>query len=172
MTKGKHKNRGGSFVPWKTVVVSTIRQPKAQNYDIDIAADLRLPADSILDEHMTLRILREKVRETFEANIPPACSEGPAESMRNKAVEQNRDVLPPGAGEVLITLFAPKNRIDALLGDLAESFAEDVEVKGEQRAKLLYWAGVVRSIGPLFWTKIKRAGWLAAVFEIGRRWIG
>lgn len=169
MTKGKFEATGGSFVVWKTAVVGTIRQPKAQNYDIDIVADLRrLPEHSLSDE--SLRAIHETIREI--ANIPPTCSEGPAENIRNNDVEQERNVLPPGSGEVLITLFAPKNRIDALLGDLAECFAEDVEVRGEQRAKLLYWARVTRSIGPLLWTKIKRAGWLAIVFEIGRRWIG
>lgn len=84
----------------------------------------------------------------------------------------DKPILIPSAGEALIVLFAPKNRVDAIVGDLSERFAEDLEAKGERRAKLLFWARVTRSIGPLLLAKIKRAGWLAVVLEIGRRWIG
>src|SRR5947208_2865191 len=44
---------------------------------------------------------------------------------------------PPALGEALLVLFCPKNRVDAVLGDLEERFHE--HIKGQRRAKLLYW---------------------------------
>jgi hypothetical protein len=58
------------------------------------------------------------------------------------------------------------------MGDLAETFKENVKDKGERRAKLLYWAAVLRSIGPLLWVKVRKAGLFALLIEIGRRWSG
>jgi hypothetical protein len=45
------------------------------------------------------------------------------------------------------------------------------ETRGNRRAKLLYWAAVLRSIGPLLWVKLRRAGLIALLIDIGRRWI-
>ncbi|MFH0302837.1 permease prefix domain 2-containing transporter [Bradyrhizobium sp. 31Argb] len=78
---------------------------------------------------------------------------------------------PPGFGEALVVLFAPKDRIDAVLGDLSEHFVEEVAEKGLGRAKLLFWVRVARSIGPLFWMKVRNLGLVAALFEFGRRFI-
>jgi hypothetical protein len=80
--------------------------------------------------------------------------------------------IPPGLGEALIVLFAPKNRVDAVVGDLTERFAEESAAKGQGRAKLLFWARVSRSIGPLLWIKIRNAGLFAFILELGRRLIG
>jgi hypothetical protein len=79
---------------------------------------------------------------------------------------------PPALGEVLLVLFCPKKRARHLAGDLEEIFHQDIKSKGQWRAKLLYWAAVLRSIGPLLWVKLRRAGFIALVLEIGRRWSG
>jgi hypothetical protein len=80
--------------------------------------------------------------------------------------------MPPAIGEALIVLFCPNNRVDAVMGDLAERFSEEAEAKGEKRAKLLFWARAVRSVGPLPWVKVRNGGLWAMLFEIGRRLIG
>lgn len=69
-------------------------------------------------------------------------------------------------------LFCPQKRARHLAGDLEEIFHEDIKIKGKSRAKLLYWAAVLRSIGPLLWVKVRRAGLVALLLEIGRRWSG
>jgi hypothetical protein len=80
--------------------------------------------------------------------------------------------LPPAMGEALLVLFCPKNRARYVMGCLEENFHEDIRTKGNRRAKLLYWAAVLRSIGPLLWVKLRRAGLIALLLEIGRRWCG
>jgi hypothetical protein len=85
---------------------------------------------------------------------------------------EDAHVNPPGLGEALLIIFAPTRRADAMLGDLAERFNDDVEKKGLKRARLLYWARVLRSIGPMIWAKVRKAGIFVAMYEIGRRWMG
>jgi hypothetical protein len=84
-------------------------------------------------------------------------------------LKETASTTPPAVGEALLLLFCAKKRCEAVLGDLAEAFAEEVASKGERHAKVLFWARVIRSIGPLLWMTIRRAGILAALFEIGRR---
>jgi hypothetical protein len=91
---------------------------------------------------------------------------------KEKIGAKNSPQLPPAIGEALVVLFCSRNRVDAVMGDLEERFNEEVAAKGERRARLLYWARVLRSIGPLLLVKIRHAGILAAIFEIGRRWSG
>jgi hypothetical protein len=79
---------------------------------------------------------------------------------------------PPALGEALLILFCPKNRARHVMGCLEENFHGDIKAKGKSRAKLLYWAAVLESIGPLLWVKLRRAGFIALVLEIGRRWSG
>jgi hypothetical protein len=79
---------------------------------------------------------------------------------------------PPTLGEALLVLFCPKNRTRHMIGDLEELFHEDLKTKDRKRAKLLYWSAVLRSIGPLLWMKVRKAGFIALVLEIGRRWSG
>src|SRR5882757_2902937 len=68
---------------------------------------------------------------------------------------------PPALGEALLVLFCPKNRARHVMGDLGELFQEDINTKGPRRAKLLYWSAVLRSIGPLLWVKVRKAGFIA-----------
>jgi hypothetical protein len=79
---------------------------------------------------------------------------------------------PPGFGDFLIVMFAPKRRVDFILGDLTERFADEVGAIGRRRAQLRFWGRVLRSIWPLLWVKIRKGGFLAILFEIGRRWTG
>ena len=79
---------------------------------------------------------------------------------------------PPFLGEWLLVLFCPGKRATHVRGDLRENFNEDIKINGKRRAKLLYWAAVLRSIGPLLWVKLRRAGLTALLLEIGRRWSG
>jgi hypothetical protein len=58
------------------------------------------------------------------------------------------------------------------MGCLEELFHEDIKTKGKRRAELLYWAAVLRSIGPLLLVKVREAGFIALLLEIGRRWSG
>jgi len=91
-----------------------------------------------------------------------------------RAVGLSTDQLPhpPALGEVLLLLFCPKNRTRYVMGCLEENFHEDIKSKGIRRAKLLYWTAVLRSIGPLLWVKVRRAGLIALLLELGRRWSG
>jgi hypothetical protein len=79
---------------------------------------------------------------------------------------------PSVLAEALVVLFGPKRRVDAILGDLTERFNEDCAAKGVRHAQLLSWTRVLRSIGPLLWARIRNAGVIAVVFEIGHRWMG
>ena len=92
--------------------------------------------------------------------------------VKEPTAEENAARLPPALGEVLLLLFCPKNRARHVKGDLEEIFHEDIKTKGKRRAKLLYWAAVLRSIGPLLWVRLRRAGLIALLLEIGRRWSG
>ena len=97
---------------------------------------------------------------------------GLALKMKEPAAEENAALLPPPIGEALVVLFCPKNRARYVMGCLEENFHEDIRTKGKSRAKLLYWAAVLHSIGPLLWVKLRRAGLVALLLEIGRRWSG
>jgi hypothetical protein len=74
---------------------------------------------------------------------------------------------PPGLAEWLVALIVP--RADAMLGDLEERFQRNVVSRGLQRARALYWAEALRSIGPVLWMRAKQFGVLALIAEIWRR---
>ncbi len=82
-----------------------------------------------------------------------------------------RPSIPPAFAQFLIIIVSPSKRASAILGDLQEEFDRDLSM-GVERARLLYWARCLRSLGPLLVTKIKRAGIIAAVIELGRRILG
>jgi hypothetical protein len=100
----------------------------------------------------------------------------PGPSMNTEATTSSTD-LPPqpigvALGEMLLVLFCPRNRARHVTGDLEEIFHNDVKRKGQRRANLLYWSAILRSVGPLLWVKLRKAGFIALVLEIGRRWSG
>jgi hypothetical protein len=92
--------------------------------------------------------------------------------VKEPTADENAARLTPALGEALLVLFCPKNRARHMMGDLEEIFHEDIKTKGKRRAKLLYWAAVLRSIGPLLRVRVRKAGLIALLFEIGRRWSG
>jgi hypothetical protein len=66
---------------------------------------------------------------------------------------------PPPWAEFLLELFAAKKTRDALLGDYNEEFHKNcMEPGGVARARRIYWAGVLRSLTPLIWSKVRHAG--------------
>jgi hypothetical protein len=88
---------------------------------------------------------------------------------RPRASTGSAAVDPPGLAEWLLALVVPRRRADALLGDLEERFHRNVDSRGLRRARMLYWAEALRSIGPILWMKAKQLGFLALVAEIWRR---
>jgi hypothetical protein len=89
---------------------------------------------------------------------------------RRSSAEQSPK--PPVLGEALLVLFCPRRRVKHVRGDLEEIFNEDVKTRSVRRAKLLYLCGVLHSIGPLLWLKLRKAGLIALLIEVGRRWGG
>lgn len=102
---------------------------------------------------------------------PRLRSTRPARARRVTSVAEQLP-QPPVLGEALLALFCPKNRARHVMGCLEEIFHEDIKTKGKRRAKLLYWAAVLHSIGPLLCVKVRKAGLIALLLEIGRRWSG
>jgi hypothetical protein len=80
--------------------------------------------------------------------------------------------LPPVLGEALILMLCKKTRAEAVLGDLQERFEGDVASVGRHRAQCRYWFRTLRSVGPLLMAKLRNWGAIAALVELGRRFIG
>jgi hypothetical protein len=113
-------------------------------------------------EQLDRELGRERLREAFHRFLRTLVFKSSAEQLPQ----------PPFLGEWLLVLFCPGKRATHVRGDLRENFNEDIKINGKRRAKLLYWAAVLRSIGPLLWIKLRRAGLIALLLEIGRRWSG
>jgi hypothetical protein len=85
--------------------------------------------------------------------------------------KQERE-LPPKFGEGLLLLFCNSDLADAIAGDLQERFEADIRGAGFRRAKFRYWMRVLKSVGPLIFSRIRNLGLFAAALEYGRRKIG
>jgi hypothetical protein len=123
------------------------------------------------DAAWSLAEYRNELLETIKER-----KDDPGPSMEAEATTSSTD-LPPqplgvALGEMLLLMFCPRIRARHVMGDLEEIFNDDVKAKGQRRADLLYWCGILRSIGPLLWTKLRRAGLIALLVEITRRWSG
>jgi hypothetical protein len=79
---------------------------------------------------------------------------------------------PPAVAELLFQLMAPKRSVLAQLGDMQELFELNVVRVGKRRARMLYWAQVLRAIGPGVWRRIKRLGLVAFLIDYGRSKLG
>lgn len=91
---------------------------------------------------------------------------------RDNALDLPKQIAaPPASAEWLLTLLLKRHRVDALLGDLEELFHRDCGARGDRRARWLYWARVLRSVAPLLWSAIKKAGIFAAVADVARRYL-
>jgi hypothetical protein len=56
---------------------------------------------------------------------------------------------PLPVAEFLLGIFVPAKRVEHVAGDMNERFDRDCERYGARRAKRMYWAQVLRSVGPL-----------------------
>jgi hypothetical protein len=83
-----------------------------------------------------------------------------------------RQEKPPRLAEFCISLLAPRNTAQALLGDLQEMFQANVRRLGEQEARRKYWLQVAASARPLLWTWIKRIGLFTAFIDYVRSKFG
>jgi hypothetical protein len=90
-------------------------------------------------------------------------------SRRQGQVDRNGR-SPPLLAETLLCVFARAKDIDALMGDFEELFDRDREAgMSQSRAKVRYWARVLRSTGPQMWQAAKRVGWLGLIAAVMRR---
>jgi predicted DNA-binding protein (UPF0251 family) len=72
---------------------------------------------------------------------------------------------PPALAEFLVAMFVSAEHRDALLGDMEEKFnAELARGWSQPRARRVYWAEALRTIGPLAWRKVRGLGWIALLF--------
>jgi hypothetical protein len=75
---------------------------------------------------------------------------------------------PPGFPEFLIETLLPAKRAEHVIGDLNERFIQHCAQFGLARAKRLYWAEALRSLGPVAWRWAKRVLKLGAIAEVVR----
>jgi hypothetical protein len=64
---------------------------------------------------------------------------------------------PPRIAEFLLTALATTRAAEAMIGDLNERFADEIQRLGRQRAVRLYRARTLRSLWPLLWRAIGKA---------------
>ena len=83
---------------------------------------------------------------------------------------KERDYPPPFAEFLCAMLIVKKNK-DAFLGDLSDEYKKNHDRYGRARADRLYWAEVLRSLGPLFVRWAKRVSTLGVAGLIGK-WLG
>ena len=79
---------------------------------------------------------------------------------------------PPPQATFLLALVAPKNSVQALLGDLEEIFQKNTERFGETRARRMYWFEVARSVGPSIWRWLTRLGVITFLVDYVRSKFG
>lgn len=62
--------------------------------------------------------------------------------------------VPPSGVSLILRLTTPRERLEDILGDMAERYALDCERFGERQAKWLAYADAVKSAAPLLWLLI------------------
>jgi hypothetical protein len=65
---------------------------------------------------------------------------------------------PPGVAEVILGLVTSDKMREAVRGDYEEEFHANCIKIGRDRARRMYWAGVLHSALPLVWNKVREAG--------------
>jgi len=73
--------------------------------------------------------------------------------------------LPPRFAECFVSFLAPKNSVQALLGDMQEMFQKNVLRLGENEARRLYWMEVRASAGKWTLDWLMRVGFLTAIVD-------
>jgi hypothetical protein len=79
---------------------------------------------------------------------------------------------PPAVAAFLLAFIAPKNTVQAFLGDLEEVFHKNAASLGEPQARRQYWMQVFASLGPLTWQWLKRIGFLTLLVDYVRAKLG
>jgi hypothetical protein len=79
--------------------------------------------------------------------------------------------MPPRAPEWLLHSLLPARELEYVMGDLVEEYA--LRSAGSSTLPVRYWytMQVCRSIVPLIWTSIARAGWLSTLSIAGAAWV-
>jgi hypothetical protein len=77
-------------------------------------------------------------------------------------------IAPPAFAQIVISFLAPKNTVQALLGDLQEMFQKNADRFSDKQARRMYWMQVV----PLIWQGAKRLGFLAVLVDYFRSKFG
>lgn len=147
-----------------------------RGFDLPDQRDLSIPFISHEDlsgaNVLVQDVVVSGVRELTPIEVQDASS-----ANARAAVEDNEDspitnamaLQPPGFAQWLIALTVKPKRADAILGDLSERFERDCRSQGLSRAKWLYRARVLNSIGPLLCAAAKRFSIFAAVAAVARR---
>jgi len=78
-------------------------------------------------------------------------------------------VAPPKVAEFLLTALATTPRANAMIGDLNERLADEIQKMGRDRAVRLYWARTLHSLWPLLRRAIGKAVKWGAVIAAVRR---
>ncbi len=89
-----------------------------------------------------------------------------------KAADRTGTVAPPAFAELLISFLAPKNSVQALLGDLQEMFQKNADRLGEREARRKYRMQVAASLLPLLWHWLKRIGFFTVLVDYFRSKMG
>lgn len=89
-----------------------------------------------------------------------------------KAADRTGTLAPPAFAERVISFLAPKNSVQALLGDLHEMFRKNADRLGEQEARRKYRMQVAASLVPLLWHWLKRIGFFTVLVDYFRSKLG
>ena len=89
-----------------------------------------------------------------------------------KAADRTGTVAPPAFAELVISFLAPKNSVQALLGDLHEMFRKNADRLGEREARRKYRMQVTASLVPLLWHWLKRIGFFTVLVDYFRSKLG
>ena len=79
---------------------------------------------------------------------------------------------PPTVAEWLMMIISKPEAREGRIGDLEQQFQANVKRFGLKRAKRLYWAEVIRAVGPLIFQAIKRLGLYTLALAGFKKWIG
>ena len=120
----------------------------------------------------------EHVKEMLDALISrrPEVPETESAAVDVEVDGSAADPLPlvqaPALPEFVVALLSDPKKADAILGDLNERLHSEATdpLVGPRRARMRYWARTLRSIGPLLWRAIKKAGIFGAVVAAIRHW--
>jgi len=89
-----------------------------------------------------------------------------------QATDRTSTIAPPAFAELVISFLAPKNSVQALLGDLHEMFRKNADRLGQREARRKYRIQVAVSLAPLIWQWLKRIGFFTVLVDYFRSKLG